>query len=227
MKMIMVIEKLMGKEVNFLLSETEKLNNVVGMKDAPVNKKLWYTNSVLKDCLLYKWKEIDENHMDEELLNFVNGKYNDSTTYKFREDKCSEDCMTEFNKKFLYFKNGIAVYQETLNDESDEDGFVSFMGIHSISTKGENACISYDELAEMLVRMKRAVDTLPTMLAQNQYALDSICYFLEKTDNVECTYYPVEKFETEYQKLPEEEKEKWTQVGTSSSFFIKIECEEW
>lgn len=131
----------------------------------------------------------------------------------------------EKNKKNILFSyNGIEIYKE--HDEDDEDGFVSFMGLHSLSTQGKNATVTMKEVLHFIAILKDGVSFFGE---DNGYAmhfaLSAICVFLEKYDNVECSYC---SFAT-YHSLAANEKEEWFPFNGNpiSDFFFKIKCEEW
>lgn len=211
--MIMVIENLMGREVNYLLGKREKLNNVVGLNNAPISNEEWKKHEI--NHLSYKWKECKMEQMDEELYNLVFGKYNDGDNYRFKEDKCSKGCIVLLERKFLFHKNGIYIYKEHM--EEDEDGFVSFMGLHSIATKGDSAVITMEQIEEFCQKLDAEASKLYPTIVQNEYIIDTICQFLTVVDDVESSHCP------SYAKLSEEDKEEYSLVADQ---WVRIKCEE-
>lgn len=127
----------------------------------------------------------------------------------------------EKNKKILFSYNGIEIYKE--HEEDEEDGFVSFMDIHSLATKGDNATVTMEEV-QKLVKMLEDGTSLPKEYAIC-FMLSLICIFLNKHDNVEAAFIS----RGTYLDLPEEDKEEWYSFdGTSfSNFFVRVRCKEW
>lgn len=129
--------------------------------------------------------------------------------------------MQKENKKALLFSyRGLEIYKEY---EDDEDGFVSFLGMHSMATKGDNATVSMEDI-ETLIFFLKWTDEMIVVKSAMEYVLKCICTFMEKKDNVEAQFCDREV----YFALTEEEKEDWYGVGNDANpeFYIKIRDKE-